>query len=111
MTLPAVSLFERPRTPSASPPIRALAYPFERGARMWHAPKDRTYAAFLRAEGRKKGELTLDDDEFRALLQFIADNYEPFRAGAKRYISIVDRSNREMLNTYASFFAIRTSNS
>jgi hypothetical protein len=35
-----------------------------------------------------KSELTLDDDEFRALLQFIADNYEPFRAGAKRYISI-----------------------
>jgi hypothetical protein len=70
-----------------------------------------SYAAFLRAEGRKKGELTLDDDEFRALLQFIADNYEPFRAGAKRYISIEDRSNREMLNTYASFFAIRTSNS
>jgi Domain of unknown function (DUF4263) len=35
-----------------------------------------------------KSELTLDDVEFRALLQFVAENYEPFRVGIKRYIPI-----------------------
>jgi hypothetical protein len=35
-----------------------------------------------------KSELTLDDEEFRNLLQFVAENYEPFRAGETRYIPL-----------------------
>jgi hypothetical protein len=38
--------------------------------------------------GTPKSELTLDNDEFKALLSFIEDNYEPFKQGVKRYIPI-----------------------
>lgn len=35
-----------------------------------------------------KSELTLDNQEFRNLLSFLQTNYEPFRVGERRYISI-----------------------
>lgn len=35
-----------------------------------------------------RSELTLDDDEFRALLIFLQKNYEPFRAGMREYVSL-----------------------
>lgn len=38
--------------------------------------------------GEPKSELTLDDNELRTLLAFIAENYEPLRAGAHKYIPI-----------------------
>lgn len=38
--------------------------------------------------GDPKSELTLDNEEFKALLSFIEKNYEPFKQGVKRYISI-----------------------
>jgi hypothetical protein len=38
--------------------------------------------------GAPKSELTLDNDEFKALLSFIAENYEPFKQGVKRYIPL-----------------------
>jgi len=38
--------------------------------------------------GWPKSELTLDNDEFKALLNFIEENYEPFKQGVKRFIPI-----------------------
>lgn len=38
--------------------------------------------------GAPKSELTLDNDEFKALLNFIEENYEPFKQGVKQYIAI-----------------------
>jgi hypothetical protein len=35
-----------------------------------------------------KSELTLDDEEFRKLIEFIQENYEPFRAGTKAFIPL-----------------------
>ncbi len=35
-----------------------------------------------------KSELTLDNDEFKALLNFIEENYEPFKQGIKQYLPI-----------------------
>lgn len=35
-----------------------------------------------------KSELTLDDEEFKNLISFIQDNYEPFKAGTKAFIPI-----------------------
>lgn len=37
-----------------------------------------------------KSELTLTNDEFHSLLKFIQENYEPFKAGVKRFISVED---------------------
>ena len=31
-----------------------------------------------------KSELTLDDEEFKALIEFLREHYEPFRQGVKR---------------------------
>ena len=36
--------------------------------------------------GAPKSELTLADDEFRALADFLANHYEPLREGARRYL-------------------------
>lgn len=35
-----------------------------------------------------KSELTLDDEEFKALIGFVRENYEPFRHGAKAFIPL-----------------------
>lgn len=35
-----------------------------------------------------KSELTLDDEEFRNLIDFIQENYEPFKTGTKAYIPL-----------------------
>ena len=40
-----------------------------------------------------KSELTLDNDEFKALLSFIEKNYEPFKQGVKRFIPIDQEFN------------------
>lgn len=47
-----------------------------------------------------KSELTLDDEEFRNLLQFISENYEPFRARETRYLPLdnsLDENNLKHL--------------
>src|SRR3954468_11751636 len=36
--------------------------------------------------GAPKSELTLDDEEFRALTGFLSNHYEPLREGARRYL-------------------------
>jgi hypothetical protein len=49
-----------------------------------------------------KSELTLDDEEFRKLLQFISENYEPFRARETRYLPLdgsLDENNLKHLRT------------
>jgi len=35
-----------------------------------------------------KSELTLDDEEFRKLIEFVQENYEPFKAGTKAFIPL-----------------------
>lgn len=35
-----------------------------------------------------KSELTLDHEEFQALISFLQDNYEPFRAGVKAFLPL-----------------------
>lgn len=35
-----------------------------------------------------RSELTLDNEEFRALLTFLHENYEPFRAGVREYVAL-----------------------
>jgi hypothetical protein len=40
--------------------------------------------------GTPKSELTLEDDEFRVLAEFLANHYEPLREGARRYLVLGD---------------------
>src|SRR3712207_6176590 len=53
------------------------------------------------AGGRKlqsekpRSELTLDDDEFTALLTFLRENLEPFRLGARQWIALDEHFGRE----------------
>jgi hypothetical protein len=35
-----------------------------------------------------KSELTLDDEEFQALVNFLREHYEPFRQGVKAFIPL-----------------------
>ena len=47
-----------------------------------------------------KSELTLDNEEFQNLLEFLKDNYEPFKKGLKKYIPVegeFDEGNIEYL--------------
>lgn len=54
--------------------------------------------------GAPKSELTLDNDEFKALLSFIAENYEPFKQGVKRYIPIDQQFDPQSLEHLKAIF-------
>lgn len=45
---------------------------------------------------KPKSELTLDEEEFQNLVQFISDNIEPMKDGVKRYICIDDDFDAEV---------------
>ncbi len=52
-----------------------------------------------------KSELTLDNEEFVALITFLKDNYEPFRQGAKAFIPLdrpFEKENAEQLKALFS---------
>lgn len=51
-----------------------------------------------------KSELTLDDDEFRELLVFITENYEPLKKGVKRYIPIDEKFDQESISHLKGIF-------
>jgi Protein of unknown function (DUF3788) len=51
-----------------------------------------------------KSELTLDNDEFKALLNFIEENYEPFRQGVKRYLPIDQKFDPKSLAHLKAIF-------
>ncbi len=42
-----------------------------------------------------KSELTLDNDEFKNLLEFLSENYEPFKKGIKKYIPINEKFDQK----------------
>lgn len=51
-----------------------------------------------------KSELTLDNDEFKNLLTFLSENYEPFKQGIKKYIPIDDRFDPESIEHLRAIF-------
>jgi hypothetical protein len=51
-----------------------------------------------------KSELTLDDDEFKNLIAFIQDNYEPFKVGIKKYIPIEDSFDETSIEHLKALF-------
>tara|TARA_R100001129_G_scaffold105072_1_gene71816 strand:- start:521 stop:1507 length:987 start_codon:yes stop_codon:yes gene_type:complete len=54
---------------------------------------------------KPKSELTLNNDEFLALIEFIQENYEPFRQGVKAFIPLdrpFDKSNAEQIRALFS---------
>jgi len=55
--------------------------------KIWRSTKTPGQSETLE-RGTPKSKLTLDNDEFKALLNFIEENYEPFKQGVKRYIPI-----------------------
>lgn len=55
--------------------------------------------------GSPKSELTLDHDEFQKLLEFLTDNYEPFKKGVKEYIPIDVNFDHEQIKHLKAVFA------
>jgi hypothetical protein len=54
---------------------------------------------------KPKSELTLDNEEFLSLIEFIQDNYEPFRKGVKAFIPLerpFDQSTAEQVRALFS---------
>ena len=51
------------------------------------------------AANQPKSELTLDNEELNALIQYISDNYTPVNLGQGQYIS-VDRDNAELVRQF-----------
>jgi hypothetical protein len=50
--------------------------------------KDDVFGLDTLETGTPKSELTLDNEEFHELLDFVAEKYEPFRQGARTYIPL-----------------------
>jgi hypothetical protein len=53
-----------------------------------------------------KSELTLDSEEFQALLKFLGENYEPFRQGVKAFIPLDRPFDVENAKQIRSLFAL-----
>jgi len=51
-----------------------------------------------------KSELTLDNDEFQQLLEFLSENYEPFKKGVKRYIPIDEKFDQKSTEHLRAIF-------
>ena len=52
-----------------------------------------------------KSELTLDNEEFLQLVQFLGDNYEPFKKGVKEYIPIDEKFDKESTEHLKAIFS------
>lgn len=51
-----------------------------------------------------KSELTLDNDEFKRLLEFLSENYEPFKRGIKKYIPIDEKFDQKSTEHLKAIF-------
>lgn len=51
-----------------------------------------------------RSELTLDKEEFSNLIDFLLDNYEPFKEGSVKYITIDDDISEEDINNLKKVF-------
>ena len=51
-----------------------------------------------------KSELTLDNDEFQGLLDFLSENYEPFKKGIKKYIPVDEKFDQENIEHLKAIF-------
>ena len=54
---------------------------------------------------KPKSELTLDDEEFVALLGFLSDNLEPFRIGPRKWLPLDDRTEPAQIEQLKALFA------
>ncbi len=51
-----------------------------------------------------KSELTLDNQEFLTLLDFLSDNFEPFKKGIKKYIPLDEEFNEKNVDHLRAIF-------
>ncbi len=51
-----------------------------------------------------KSELTLDDEEFQKLLEFLSENYTPFKKGVKKYIPIDEKFDHQNVEHLKAIF-------
>jgi hypothetical protein len=51
-----------------------------------------------------KSELTLDNEEFQRLLEFLSDNYEPFKKGIKKYIPLDEKFDQKSIEHLKAIF-------
>ncbi len=51
-----------------------------------------------------KSELTLDNDEFQKLLDFLSENYEPFKKGIKKYIPLDEKFDQKSIEHLKAIF-------
>ena len=51
-----------------------------------------------------KSELTLDNEEFQRLLEFLSENYEPFKRGVKKYIPIDEKFDQKSIEHIKGIF-------
>jgi hypothetical protein len=62
-------------------------------------------AGEIPAQSDPKSALTLDGDEFEALLDFIADNHQPLREGARHYVVLDEDSSPKEIEAIKGVFA------
>jgi len=51
-----------------------------------------------------KSELTLDNEEFQKLLEFLSDNYEPFKKGVRKYIPLDENFDQKSIKHLKAIF-------
>lgn len=51
-----------------------------------------------------KSELTLDNEEFQKLLDFLSENYEPFKKGVRKYIPLDEKFDQKSIRHLKAIF-------
>ena len=63
-------------------------------------------AGLIQESLQPKSELTLDDEEFKALIEFLQEQYEPFRQGVKAFIPLDKPYEKENADQIRALFAL-----
>ena len=66
--------------------------------------KDRYGAEEIEKE-KPRSELTLDNDEFSNLIDFLLENYKPFKEGCRKFITIGEKMTQEDINNLKAIFS------
>ncbi len=51
-----------------------------------------------------KSELTLDNEEFQELINFLSENYEPFKKGVKKYLPLDEKFDQKSIEHIKAIF-------
>lgn len=93
-TITRVALFKIPHTNSHAEDLRLKIGRYNKASFTPETPE----------VSNPKSELTLDNEEFLKLIEFLSDNFEPFKKGVRKYIPLDEEFNEKNVDHLRAIF-------